>query len=131
VDDLKRNKKHLLEKISELELFLNSEKEMKQKHLSLLEEEERKNKDLKTFIDNLMKQKEGAIKSELDKSEQIINLESNLIEMERERDVYREENEKNKKIIEEMKEAIKKLTKNVKDLEASLGEEKSGSNKLS
>ncbi len=131
MDDLKRNKKHLLEKISELELFLNSEKEMKQKHLSLLEEEERKNKDLKTFIDNLMKQKEGAIKSELDKSEQIINLESNLIEMERERDVYREENEKNKKIIEEMKEAIKKLTKNVKDLEASLGEEKSGSNKLS
>ena len=128
---MKRNKKHLLEKISELELILNSEKEMKQKHLSLLEEEERKNKDLKTFIDNLMKQKEGAIKSELDKSEQIINLESNLIEMERERDVYREENEKNKKIIEEMKEAIKKLTKNVKDLEASLGEEKSGSNKLS
>jgi phosphoglycolate phosphatase-like HAD superfamily hydrolase len=131
VDDLKRNKKHLLEKISELELILNSEKEMKQKHLSLLEEEERKNKDLKTFIDNLMKQKEGAIKSELDKSEQIINLESNLIEMERERDVYREENEKNKKIIEEMKEVIKKLTKNVKDLESSLGEEKSGSNKLS
>jgi hypothetical protein len=131
VDDLKRNKKHMLEKISELELILNSEKEMKQKHLSLLEEEERKNKDLKTFIDNLMKQKEGAIKSELDKSEQIINLESNLIEMERERDVYREENEKNKKIIDEMKEAIKKLTKNVKDLETSLGEEKSGSNKLS
>ena len=131
MDDLKRNKKHLLEKISELELILNSEKEMKQKHLSLLEEEERKNKDLKTFIDNLMKQKEGAIKSELDKSEQIINLESNLIEMERERDVYREENEKNKKIIEEMKEVIKKLTKNVKDLESSLGEEKSGSNKLS
>lgn len=30
-----------------------------------------------------MKQKEGAIKSELDKSEQIINLESALIEMER------------------------------------------------
>ncbi len=57
MDDLKRNKKHLLEKISELELILNSEKEMKQKHLSLLEEEERKNKDLKTFIDNLMKQK--------------------------------------------------------------------------
>ncbi len=131
MDDLKRNKKHMLEKISELELILNSEKEMKQKHLSLLEEEERKNKDLKTFIDNLMKQKEGAIKSELDKSEQIINLESNLIEMERERDVYREENEKNKKIIDEMKEAIKKLTKNVKDLETSLGEEKSGSNKLS
>lgn len=128
---MKRNKKQMLEKISELELILNSEKEMKQKHLSLLEEEERKNKDLKTFIDNLMKQKEGAIKSELDKSEQIINLESNLIEMERERDVYREENEKNKKIIEEMKEAIKKLTKNVKDLETSLGEEKSGSNKLS
>lgn len=128
---MKRNKKHMLEKISELELILNSEKEMKQKHLSLLEEEERKNKDLKTFIDNLMKQKEGAIKSELDKSEQIINLESNLIEMERERDVYREENEKNKKIIDEMKEAIKKLTKNVKDLETSLGEEKSGSNKLS
>ncbi len=92
MDDSKRNKKHFLEKISELELILNSEKEMKQKHLSLLEEEERKNKDLKTFIDNLMKQKEGAIKSELDKSEQIINLESGLIEMERERDVYREEN---------------------------------------
>ena len=76
---------------------------MKQKHLSLLEEEEQKNKQLKNFIDNLMKQKEGAIKSELEKSEQIINLESSLIEMERERDVYREENEKNKKLIEEIK----------------------------
>ncbi len=77
-----------------------------------------------------MKQKEGAIKSELDKSEQIINLESGLIEMERERDVYREENEKNKKIIEEMKDTVKKLTKNAKDLETMLGEEKSNSNKL-
>jgi hypothetical protein len=48
--------------------MLNSEKEMKQKHLSLLEEEEQKNKELKNFIDNLMKQKEGAIKSELEKS---------------------------------------------------------------
>jgi hypothetical protein len=36
---------------------------MKQKHLALLEEEEQKNKELKNFIDNLMKQKEGAIKS--------------------------------------------------------------------
>lgn len=72
-----------MEKISELELLLSSEKELKQKHLSLLEDEEAKNKDLKNFIDNLMKQKEGAIKSELQKSENIINLESNLIELER------------------------------------------------
>lgn len=37
-----------------------------------------------------MKQKEGAIKSELEKSEQIINLESSIIEIERERDIIKE-----------------------------------------
>ncbi len=78
-----------------------------------------------------MKQKEGAIKSELEKSENIINLESSLIELERERDIVREENEKNKKIIEESKEQIKKITKNLKDIENQLSEEKTTVNKIS
>jgi hypothetical protein len=41
--------------------------------------------------------------------------------MERERDFYREENEKNKKLVEEMKDSIKKLSKNIKDIETNLG----------
>ena len=44
--------------------------------------------------------------------------------------MYREESEKNKKVLEEMKETIKKSMKSIKDLETGLNEEKSSSNKL-
>lgn len=67
VEDGKRTRKELLEKNSELELELNTERESFEKQRLLLQDEESKGSELKSFINNLMKQKEQAIKSELEK----------------------------------------------------------------
>ena len=47
---------------------------------------------MKEFISNLMKQKENAIKSELEKSEKITALEAHLMETQREKDSVEGEN---------------------------------------
>jgi len=47
---------------------LNTEREIGGKTKQLLEEEERKSAELKVFISGLMKQKESAIKGDLEKS---------------------------------------------------------------
>lgn len=56
----------------------------------LLEDEEQKGMELKTFIGSLMKQKEAVIKNELEKSEQVIALEGSILELTRDRDILTE-----------------------------------------
>ena len=65
IEELKRSKKELLEKVSELELYLQTEKDLNEKNKQLLSEEEGKANELKNFISTMMKQKEAAIKSDL------------------------------------------------------------------
>lgn len=57
-----------------------------------MSDEEQKNNEMKEFISNLMKQKENAIKSELEKSEKITALEAHLMETQREKDSVEGEN---------------------------------------
>ena len=113
-----------MEKNSTLELLLNTEREQLEKVRQLLDDEEQKAMELKTFIGSLMKQKEAVIKSELEKSEQIIALEGNILELTRDRDIFAEDANQLGKQVEESKEAAKKLTMNIKDLEGKLSEEK-------
>ena len=47
----------MLQKISDLEIRLNTEKELREKGKQLLEDEEHKGAELKDFVANLMKQK--------------------------------------------------------------------------
>lgn len=65
IEELKRSKKELLEKVSELQLYLQTEKDLNEKNKQLLSEEEGKANELKNFISTMMKQKEAAIKSDL------------------------------------------------------------------
>jgi CHASE3 domain sensor protein len=90
VEELKRARKELQERVSELELHLNTEREMGDKNKQLLAEEEAKGNELKVFISSLMKQKEAAIKSELERGETILTLESSLHEMGKELELVRE-----------------------------------------
>ena len=78
-----------------------------------------------------MKQKEAAIKSDLEKSEQIITLEGQIIELNRDKEMQGEENDRIKKTNEELKDLIKKLNGQIKDLEIVEVEEKGKGQKLS
>ena len=66
--------------MGDLELHLGTEQEINAKTKALLSEEEKKGVELKDFIGSLMKQKETAIRNDLDKSELIISLETTLME---------------------------------------------------
>ena len=55
-------------------MYLSTEKEVGEKGRQVLAEEEAKTNELKAFINNLMRQKETAIKSDLERSETIIAL---------------------------------------------------------
>ena len=124
IEELKRSKKELIEKVSEFEFKLNTEFEINQKTKILLEDEESKGTELKNFINDLMKQKEQAIKNELEKSESIIVLEGSIVELTREKEMLSEECARNKATIDEQKDQIKKLNQNIKEGEAELQEEK-------
>lgn len=63
MEELKKHKKELNEKVTETEFKFNAEVEVNQKIKALLEDEEHKATELKNFISELMKQKEQAIKS--------------------------------------------------------------------
>ena len=56
-EEAKKQRKEMLEKISDLEIRLNTEKELREKGKQLLEDEEHKGAELKDFVANLMKQK--------------------------------------------------------------------------
>lgn len=103
-DSLKKEYKALQEAHSEQELLLNTEKETKEKYILMLEEEEKKSHKLNEFISGLIVQKETAIKKELERSEEVNSLENKVFELTHERDLLAEENDKNKKKMEESKE---------------------------
>ena len=71
-----------------------------------------------------MKQKENAIKSDLSKAEQIIIMETTIIEHERDKEIRNEENERQKRTIDEQKEQIKTLGSKLKESESEINEEK-------
>lgn len=62
----------------------------------------------------MIKQKEAAIKSDLERSEIIISLESNLHEVNKELELVREDNAKNMKNLEAQRELNKKMTVSIK-----------------
>lgn len=77
-ENYKKELKSLQEKYVELEMLCNSEREGKEKHMVMLEEQEKKCQKLNDFVNGLISQKEAAIKSELEKSEENNQLENQL-----------------------------------------------------
>ena len=78
----------------------------------------------------MMRQKEEIIKNELEQSEKMLELETNIEEMKHELQALDEAYKASKINEEQQKEAIKKLTKSLKDEERSKQEESARGNKL-
>ncbi len=97
-------------------MHLNTEKELNDKNRQMMAEQESKTGELKLFISNLMKQKEIAIRSDLQKSENLMVLQAGLSQVNKELELMREENDKNVKNVEMQKEVNRKLNANLKDL---------------
>jgi chromosome segregation ATPase len=121
---LRRELKGLQERYVELEMLCNSEREGREKAVAMLEEEEKKCQKLNDFVNGLISQKEAAIKSELEKSEENNQLENQIFELTHQRDLLQEEGQTGRRKLEESKEECKALVKSVKALEKQAAEER-------
>ena len=73
---------------------------------------------MKEFISTIIKQKEEMIKSELDKTDQILKLETLEIELKRDQEILAEELQRHKSELDATKEKLRSETASVNKLSA-------------